>query len=63
MRAACPTPFSGFQRLPDGGAVLSLGLGLPLLFALLSVPAFIAALAILANGHARRRVSRALLAH
>jgi AAHS family 4-hydroxybenzoate transporter-like MFS transporter len=46
-----------------GGAVLSLGLGLPLLFALLSVPAFIAALAILANGHARRRVSRALLAH
>ncbi|MFJ2426981.1 MFS transporter [Pseudomonas sp. NPDC087804] len=46
-----------------GGAVLSLGLGLPLLFALLSVPAFIAALAILANGHARRRVNRALLAH
>ncbi|WP_025128753.1 aminodeoxychorismate synthase component I [Pseudomonas sp. PH1b] len=24
LRAACPTPFSGFQRLPDGGAVLSL---------------------------------------
>ncbi|MGA5481624.1 MFS transporter [Pseudomonas siliginis] len=46
-----------------GGAVLSIGLGLPLLFALLSVPAFIAALAILANGHARRRVSRALLTH
>ncbi|KHA73531.1 4-hydroxybenzoate transporter [Pseudomonas chlororaphis] len=46
-----------------GGAVLSLGLGLPLLFALLSVPAFIAALAILANGHARRRVNRALLTH
>ncbi|WP_413795164.1 MULTISPECIES: MFS transporter [unclassified Pseudomonas] len=45
-----------------GGAVLSLGLGLPLLFTMLSVPAFIAALAILANGHARRRVSRAALA-
>jgi AAHS family 4-hydroxybenzoate transporter-like MFS transporter len=45
-----------------GGAVLSLGLGLPVLFTLLSVPAFIAALAILANGHARRRVSRAVLA-
>jgi AAHS family 4-hydroxybenzoate transporter-like MFS transporter len=44
-----------------GGAVLSLGLGLPLLFALLSVPAFIAALAILANGHARRQVNQALL--
>jgi AAHS family 4-hydroxybenzoate transporter-like MFS transporter len=37
-------------------------LGLPLLFALLSVPAFIAALAILANGYARRRVSQTLLA-
>ena len=24
MRLACPTPFSGFQSLPDGGAVLSL---------------------------------------
>ncbi|SEN54594.1 para-aminobenzoate synthetase component 1 [Pseudomonas sp. ok272] len=24
LRAACPTPFSGFQSLPDGGAVLSL---------------------------------------
>ncbi|WP_347904989.1 aminodeoxychorismate synthase component I [Pseudomonas purpurea] len=24
LRAACPTPFSGFQNLPDGGAVLSL---------------------------------------
>ena len=24
LRAACPTPFSGFQRLPDGSAVLSL---------------------------------------
>ncbi|RKS24900.1 AAHS family 4-hydroxybenzoate transporter-like MFS transporter [Pseudomonas sp. WPR_5_2] len=45
-----------------GGAVLSLGLGLPLLFALLSVPAFIAALTILANGHARRRVSQTLAA-
>jgi AAHS family 4-hydroxybenzoate transporter-like MFS transporter len=45
-----------------GGAVLSLGFGLPLLFALLSVPAFIAALAILANGHARRRVNQSLLA-
>ncbi|MNX81776.1 4-hydroxybenzoate transporter PcaK [compost metagenome] len=45
-----------------GGAVLSLGLGLPLLFALLSVPAFVAALAILANGHVRRRVSQSLLA-
>ena len=24
LREACPTPFSGFQSLPDGGAVLSL---------------------------------------
>jgi para-aminobenzoate synthetase component 1 len=24
LRAACPTPFAGFQRLPEGGAVLSL---------------------------------------
>ena len=24
LRLACPTPFSGFQSLPDGGAVLSL---------------------------------------
>jgi para-aminobenzoate synthetase component 1 len=24
LRAACPTPFSGYQSLPDGGAVLSL---------------------------------------
>ncbi|MEX3772273.1 aminodeoxychorismate synthase component I [Pseudomonas sp. MYb118] len=24
LRAACPTPFSGFQSLPDGGTVLSL---------------------------------------
>jgi para-aminobenzoate synthetase component 1 len=24
LRGACPTPFSGFQSLPDGGAVLSL---------------------------------------
>ena len=24
LRTACPTPFSGFQSLPDGGAVLSL---------------------------------------
>ncbi|MEE9680125.1 aminodeoxychorismate synthase component I [Pseudomonas moraviensis] len=24
LRQACPTPFSGFQSLPDGGAVLSL---------------------------------------
>lgn len=24
LRAACPTPFSGFQSLPDGGAVMSL---------------------------------------
>jgi len=54
--------FGGIFGSLIGGAVLSLGLGLPLLFALLSVPAFIAALAILANGLARRRVSRALLA-
>ena len=47
-----------------GGAVLSLGLGLPLLFAMLSVPAFFAALAILGNGRARRlALSRAALAH
>src|SRR5471030_2162712 len=24
LRAACPTPFSGYQSLPDGGAILSL---------------------------------------
>ncbi|MGV8842335.1 MAG: aminodeoxychorismate synthase component I [Pseudomonas sp.] len=24
LRAACPTPFAGYQRLPEGGAVLSL---------------------------------------
>lgn len=40
-----------------GGAVLSLGLSLPLLFTLLGTPAFIAALAILANGRARRRAA------
>lgn len=46
-----------------GGVVLSLGLDLPMLFAMLAVPAFIAALAILANGRARRlAVNRALLA-
>ena len=46
-----------------GGAVLSLGLDLPLLFAMLAVPAFIAALAIMGNGRARQRaVSRAVLA-
>ena len=45
-----------------GGAVLSMGLGLPLLFTLLGTPAFIAAAAILTNGHARRRASQALLA-
>jgi AAHS family 4-hydroxybenzoate transporter-like MFS transporter len=54
--------FGGIFGSLIGGAVLSLGLGLPFLFALLSVPAFIAALAILANGHARRRVNRAVLA-
>jgi AAHS family 4-hydroxybenzoate transporter-like MFS transporter len=43
-----------------GGAVLSLGLGLPLLFTFLGLPAFVAALAILANGHARRRASQVL---
>ncbi|MCS4062203.1 MFS family permease [Pseudomonas putida] len=45
-----------------GGAVLSMGFGAPVLFALLSVPAFIAAMAILANGHARRRPSQAAVA-
>lgn len=45
-----------------GGAVLSMGLSLPFLFAILSLPAFIAALAILANGQARCRANRALLA-
>lgn len=45
-----------------GGAVLSLGLGLPLLFTFLGLPAFIAALAILANGHARRRANAAAAA-
>ncbi|AHL76895.1 4-hydroxybenzoate transporter [Stutzerimonas stutzeri] len=46
-----------------GGVVLSMGLGLPTLFALLGVPAFIAALAILANGHAARHANRAVAAH
>jgi AAHS family 4-hydroxybenzoate transporter-like MFS transporter len=46
-----------------GGVVLSLGLGLPTLFALLGLPAFIAALAILANGHAARQANRAVAAH
>ncbi|MDH0301708.1 MULTISPECIES: aromatic acid/H+ symport family MFS transporter [unclassified Pseudomonas] len=45
-----------------GGAVLSLGLGLPLLFTFLGLPAFVAALAILANGHARRRANPAVAA-
>ena len=45
-----------------GGAVLSLGLGLPLLFTLLGLPAFAAALAILANGHARLRATPAVTA-
>lgn len=45
-----------------GGVVLSLGLGLPALFALLGLPAFVAALAILANGHARH-TTRAVTAH
>ena len=45
-----------------GGAVLSMGFAVPVLFALLSVPAFIAAMAILANGHARRRPSQAAVA-
>ena len=43
-----------------GGAVLSLGLGMPLLFILLGLPAFAAALAILANGQARLRASHAV---
>ncbi|WP_287815959.1 MFS transporter, partial [Pseudomonas sp.] len=43
-----------------GGAVLSMGLSLPALFAMLGVPAFFAAVAILANGVARRRASQAL---
>ncbi|KAF1054248.1 MAG: 4-hydroxybenzoate transporter PcaK [Stenotrophomonas maltophilia] len=46
-----------------GGAVLSLGLSQSLLFCLLGLPAFGAALAILANGHARRRASQPLAAH
>ncbi len=45
-----------------GGAVLSLGLGLPLLFTLLGLPAFAAAVAILANGRARRRMTAAVTA-
>ncbi|RRV42687.1 aromatic acid/H+ symport family MFS transporter [Pseudomonas sp. p106] len=45
-----------------GGALLSLGLGLPLLFTLLGLPAFAAALAILANGHARLRTTPAVTA-
>lgn len=38
-----------------GGAVLSLGFGLPTLFVLLGLPAFVAALAILGNGLVSRR--------
>lgn len=45
-----------------GGVILSLGLGLPTLFTLLGLPAFIAALAILANGQARRRANQTLIA-
>ncbi|TBU82852.1 aromatic acid/H+ symport family MFS transporter [Pseudomonas daroniae] len=44
-----------------GGAVLSLGLSLATLFTLLGLPAFIAALAIIANGRARRRAAAALV--
>ncbi|CAM3590335.1 Gallate transporter [Pseudomonas reidholzensis] len=46
-----------------GGAVLSAGLGMSTLFTVLSVPAFFAALAILANGHARRRGNHSALVH
>jgi len=46
-----------------GGVVLSLGLGLPVLFAMLGLPAFIAALAIIANGYAARQANQAVTAH
>ena len=45
-----------------GGAVLSMGLSLPALFAMLGVPAFFAAVAILLNGVAKRRAGQALSA-
>jgi AAHS family 4-hydroxybenzoate transporter-like MFS transporter len=44
-----------------GGAILSLGLSLPFLFTVLGLPAFVAALAILANGLARRRATQTLV--
>ena len=46
-----------------GGAVLSMGLSLPLLFTILGLPAFIAAMAILTNGHAIRRAAQTMMAH
>ncbi|WP_249675329.1 MFS transporter [Pseudomonas abieticivorans] len=46
-----------------GGVVLSLGLSVSTLFIMLGAPALIAAVAILANGHARRRAAPAILAH
>ena len=46
-----------------GGTVLSLGLSLPHLFLLLGLPAFVAALAILTNGHVTRRAGQTALAH
>ena len=42
-----------------GGAVLSIGMSLPLLFLFLGLPAFVAASAILANGYARQRAATA----
>lgn len=45
-----------------GGTILSLGLSLPVLFTLLGLPAFVAALAILTNGHAIRRAGQTMMA-
>ncbi|ACO79288.1 Major facilitator superfamily protein [Azotobacter vinelandii CA] len=45
-----------------GGLILSLGLGFGLIFGALAIPAFIAALAILLNGYASRRLPRTALA-
>ncbi|MCG7371571.1 aromatic acid/H+ symport family MFS transporter [Pseudomonas luteola] len=45
-----------------GGAVLSLGLSFGLIFAVLAIPAFVAALAILGNGYAARRAAQPALA-
>ncbi|WP_437883088.1 MFS transporter [Pseudomonas sp. LRF_L74] len=54
--------FGGIFGSLIGGAILGFGFGVPVLFTVLGLPAFVAALAILANGHARRRAAQTLVA-